>query len=67
MLEPLGSFRPHSNSRPANQSLESKDWKTVIDTVQINRNASRSSLQVTGGAVKTLQDDKKLTDKILSP
>ncbi len=38
----------------------------MIDTVQLNRNSSKGSLQVATGT-KTLQEDKKLTDKILSP
>ena len=38
----------------------------MIETVQLNKNSSRGNLQGVSGSVKTLQDEKKLTDKILS-
>ena len=36
----------------------------MIETVQLNKNSSRGNLQGVSGSVKTLQDEKKLTDKI---
>jgi hypothetical protein len=62
----LDSFRPHSNKPSVTQSLENKDWKSVIDTVQINRNSSQNNLNIVGH--KNLDSGKlPLTDKILSP
>jgi hypothetical protein len=62
----LDSLRPHSNKPYVTQNLENKDWKSVIDTVQINRNSSRNSLNAV--SQKNIEGDKRpMTDRFFIP